>query len=66
MSEEKELTDHIEITMGTPSKGTQITIKHYYDASEMAKEGELDKPADIKIKNALRTRQYLMDKGVIV
>jgi hypothetical protein len=56
--QERNWLDHIEITVGTPSKGTQITLKTYYNALALDQAQE-------KIENTLKIRQYLMDKEII-
>ena len=52
------MQDHFEITYGTPSKGSQVTLKTYYNSLEID-------DAQKRIENTLKIRQYLMDKGII-
>lgn len=51
-----ELLDSLEIAMGTPSKGSAIKLKCYFDATDMDK-------ADIKVKGLLQIRTYLATQG---
>ena len=54
----KSLPDHFEVTVGTPSKGTQVTLKTYYNSLEIDE-------AQKRIENTLKIRQFLLDKGII-
>jgi len=53
---QRELPDSLEIAMGTPSKGSAIKLKCYFDATDMEK-------ADIKVKGLLQIRTYLAAQG---
>ena len=50
------LPDSFELAMGTPSKGSAIKLKAYFDVADIDK-------AQIKIENILKIREYLAAKG---
>jgi len=55
----KEFQDHVEFTVGTPSKGLQTTLKTYYNALDID-------DAQKRIENTLKIRQYLMDNSLML
>lgn len=56
---QRELPDSFEMTFGTPSKGSQVCLKVYYDALNIDE-------AQAKVDNILKIREYLIKKGIIV
>ena len=59
-----ELLDSFEISMGTPSKGTAIKLKCYFDALDVSpNESETEGKAEIKVKNLLKIKTYLSKQG---
>ena len=55
--------DSFELTYGTPSKGSQVSLKCYADFSQL--DDSKDNPVQKKVDGLLKIRQYLMDKGII-
>ena len=54
----RELPDSFELAMGTPSKGTAIKLKAYFDVADIDK-------AQVKVENILKIREYLAGKGFV-
>jgi len=52
------LPDSFELAMGTPSKGTAIKLKAYFDVADIDK-------AQVKVENILKIREYLAGKGFV-
>ena len=50
--------DSVELTIGTPSKGVQVSIKHYYNASD-------EDLMNLKHKRIMQAMQLYKDKGII-
>lgn len=59
----REQPDSFELTYGTPSKGSQVSLKCYADFSQL--DDTKDNPVQKKVDGLLKIRQYLMDKGII-
>ena len=55
----REQPDHFEFSAGTPSKGNAVTLKVYFDIADID-------AAQKKIDNALKVREYLIGKGIMV
>ena len=60
-----ETLDSFSIEAGSAAKGTKVSLKCYFDALEVGKEGEPEGKAEIKIKNLLKIRAYLAKQGVM-
>ena len=54
----RELPDSFELAMGTPSKGSAIKLKAYFDVADIDK-------AQVKVENILKIREYLAGKGFV-
>ena len=59
----REQPDSFELTYGTPSKGSQVSLKCYADFSQL--DSTPDNPVQKKVDGLLKIRQYLMEKGII-
>ena len=59
----KENPDSFELTYGTPSKGSQVSLKCYADFSQL--DDTKDNPVQKKVDGLLKIRGYLMEKGII-
>ncbi len=55
---QRELPDSFELAMGTPSHGTAIKLKAYFDVADIDK-------AQVKVENTLKIREYLKGKGFL-
>ena len=51
-------TDSFEVEAGSAAKGIKVSLKCYYDALDID-------DAEARVKNTLKIRQYLLDKGII-
>ena len=59
----REMPDSFELTYGTPSKGSQVSLKCYANFAEL--DDTKDNPVQKKVDGLLKIRQYLMEKGII-
>ena len=57
--------DSFEIESGSAAKGIKVSLKCYFDASEISEIGQSDGKADIKIKRLLKIKGYLQGLGLM-
>ena len=55
---QREMPDHFEIEAGSAAKGVKVSLKTYYDVTDIDE-------AQKKVENTLKIRQYLIGKGII-
>ena len=60
----REHTDSFELTYGTPSKGSQVSLKCYVDFLQL--NDTMDNPVQKKVDGLLQIREYLVKKGIIL
>ena len=60
----REQPDSVELTRGTPSKGTAVTLKCYVDLNTVElKEENPEGIAELKIKKFIKAWKYLLQQG---
>ncbi len=50
--------DSVELTIGTPAKGTAVKIKHYYNAKD-------EEAMNLKHKRIIQARQLYLEQNII-